>query len=106
MPRVPRNYLEGRLFHITSHGVSTTLIFRDDADRWRFLWQLDEVTTRFGWRIIAWCLMGTHYHLVVEADQPTMTLALHRLNGLYAMYFNRRHKRSRPLFGDPFSSWI
>jgi putative transposase len=107
MPRRPRNLLrDHRLFHVTSRGVDGSFIFRDELDRGRFLWQLQEVSERFGWRVIAWCLMGTHYHLVIEADQEQMTLAVHRLNCLYAMYVNRRHDRRGHLFENRFSSWV
>jgi REP element-mobilizing transposase RayT len=56
--------------------------------------------------VIAWCLMSTHYHLVVEAKREQMSLAAHRLNSLYAMYFNRRHDRRGHLFENRFSSWV
>jgi REP-associated tyrosine transposase len=59
MPRAPRKRLEGRLFHVTTKGVAKARIFRDDEDRERFLWQLGEVSNRCGWRVVAWCLMGT-----------------------------------------------
>ena len=45
----------------------------------------------FGWRLHAWCLMGTHYHLLVEAPRERLSHGMHRLNGLYAQRFNRRH---------------
>jgi putative transposase len=106
MPRRPRSSLEGTVFHIVCRGVAGQLIFDDDFDRRRFVWQLNEVSERFGWRVIAWCLMGTHFHLVVECDVEQLSLALHRLNCLYAMYFNRRHKRRGHLFENRFSSWV
>ena len=106
MPRRPRNALEGRLFHITLRGVAEEHIFLDDQDRRRFIWQLEEVTKRWGWRVVCWCLMGTHVHLVVEADREQMSLAVHRLACLYAMYFNRRHGRRGHLFENRFSCWV
>lgn len=57
MPRRPRQNLEGTVFHVVSRGVAGQLIFEDDFDRSRFVWQLNEVSERFGWRVIAWCLM-------------------------------------------------
>ena len=106
MPRRPRQNLEGTVFHVVSRGVAGQLIFEDDFDRSRFVWQLNEVSERFGWRVIAWCLMGTHFHLVVECDLEQLSLAVHRLNCLYAMYFNRRHNRRGHLFENRFSSWV
>jgi REP-associated tyrosine transposase len=107
MPRRPRKLLhEGRLFHITARGVAGSMIFTDDFDRRRFVMYLEDVSESWGWRVISWCLMGTHYHLVVEATQEQMSLAVHRLRCLYAMYFNRRHERRGHLFENRFSATL
>ncbi|MDP9317716.1 MAG: transposase [Actinomycetota bacterium] len=106
MPRRARRTLEGRLFHVTLKGVAGQNIVLDDSDRLRFIWQLEEVTKRFGWRVVCWCLMDTHFHVVIEADQKQMSVAMHRLACLYAMYFNKRHERRGHLFENRFSSWI
>jgi putative transposase len=106
MARRARRTLEGRLFHVTLRGVAGQDIVLDDADRLRFVWQLEEVTKRFSWRVVCWCLMNTHFHLVIEADVEQMSIALHRLACLYAMYFNKRRERRGHLFENRFSSWI
>jgi REP element-mobilizing transposase RayT len=87
-------------------AVARERIFVDDTDRSRFLWQLEEVTRRWGWRVVCWCLLGTHFHLVIEAEREQMSIAVHRLACLYAMYFNRRHERRGHLFENRFSSWM
>ena len=106
MPRRPRKHLPGRLFHVTARGVAGSTIFVDDEDRRRFLLYLEQTTRMWKWRVRAWCLMGTHYHLVVEATPEQMSHATHRLGCLYAMYFNRRHDRRGHLFENRFSSWV
>ncbi len=106
MPRRPRRHLPDGVFHIASRGVAGSLIFTDDDDRHRFSLLLDQVSELWAWRPIAWCLMGTHYHLVVQSRREQMSHAVHRLNCLYAMYFNRRHDRRGHLFENRFSSWV
>jgi putative transposase len=106
VPRRPRRQLPNGFFHITARGVGGAVIFTDDLDRRRFVLLLAQVSELWGWRVIAWCLMGTHYHLVVEAKREQMSHAVHRLNGLYAQSFNRRHERRGHLFENRFSSWV
>ena len=108
MPRRPRNQLrEGRIFHVTARGVDRAAIFRDDADRRAFLRLLADCVRRFRWRCHAFCLMGNHYHLVVEPPALSeLSAGLHRLNGVYAQQFNRKHARSGHLFGERFASWL
>lgn len=106
MPRRPRRNLPSGYFHITSRGVAGEAIFRDDLDRRRFVLLLEQTSALWSWRLITWCLMGTHYHLVVESKREQMSRAVHRLNGLHAQAFNRRHLRRGHLFEGRFSSWV
>ena len=41
-------------------------------------------TSRSSWIRRALCLMGTHYHLLVETPEPNLSAGMHQLNGLYA----------------------
>lgn len=68
----------------------------------RFLAILDQATTRFGWRCLAYCLMTNHYHLVVQMREPVASRALHHLNGNYARWFNRRYGFRGHLFQRRF----
>ncbi len=108
MARRPRNLLrDGRFFHVTARGVNRAAIFRDDADRRAFLALLGDCVARSGWRCHAFCLMSNHYHLVVETPTlSALSAGMHRLNGVYAQQFNRKHGRSGHLFGDRFASWL
>jgi putative transposase len=106
MARMLRRDLPDGIYHVTARGVAHASIFRDDRDRAGFLGILAEVVDRYAWRCHAFCLMGTHYHLVVETTRAQLSAGLQRLNGTYAQRFNRRHGRSGHLFGARFSSWL
>jgi putative transposase len=106
VPRSPRCNLPDGFFQVTARGVAGALIFVDDHDRQAFFLLQQQVSELWGWRVHAWCQMGTHYHLVVEAKREQMSYAVHRLNGLYAQRFNRRHERRGHLFENRFSSWV
>ncbi|MBD0347962.1 MAG: transposase [Thermoleophilia bacterium] len=108
MPRLPRRELlpQHGFFHITARGVAEEAIFRDDADRVVFLALLGGTVGRFHWRSHSFCLMSTHYHLVIEAQRALLSAGLHRLNGIYAQHFNRRHGRRGHLFADRFAAWL
>lgn len=107
MPRVPRSALpEAGYFHVTARGAGRIAIVRDDDDRRRFLQLLASAGKRVGWQVYAYCLMDTHYHVVVEAERDALSRALHRVNGVYAQGFNRRHGRWGHLFGERFAAWV
>ena len=67
-----------------------------------FLGILDRVVRRYGWRIHASCLMGNHYHLVVETPTLTLSAGMRDLNGDYARGYNHRHGSSDHVFGSRF----
>ena len=104
MPRPPRPQIPGASHHVTARGVDGCTIYRDDRDRLAFLERLDDVVTRFGWRLLAYCLMTNHYHLVVRTPWPTLSRGVQRLNGMHAQRFNQRHHRTGHLFGARFAA--
>ncbi len=105
MPRRPRSLLPAvGVFHVTVRGVERRSIYLDDDDRRGFMRLLHEVVRRFGWKCHAYCLMGNHYHLVVETELESLSAGQHRLNGLYAQGFNERHDRVGHLFQGRFGA--
>lgn len=93
MARPLRLEFEGALYHVMSRGNARADIFLDDTDRTAFLANLGRVAKRFDWRLWAWCLMGNHYHLLVETLRPTLSRGMRQVNGIYTQAFNRRHGR-------------
>jgi REP element-mobilizing transposase RayT len=106
MARQPRNELPDGVFHVTAHSVFGLELFTDDRDRYVFLWLLGEVTERFPIRCLAYCVMGAHYHVLLEGTTADLAAAMRRLNGRYARYFNERHNRSGHLFAERYSARV
>ena len=73
MARPLRIEYPGALYHVTSCGDRHEAIFDDDQDRTAFLNFLGEVISRFRWRCHTYCLMGNHYHLMIETPQGNLT---------------------------------
>ena len=91
---------------MTSRGVAGLPIFVGDNDRLDFLSLLKGIAHASAWTCHAYCLMTTHYHVVVEATRERVSSGMHQLNGRYAMLFNRRHSRRGHLFESRFSAWV
>jgi REP element-mobilizing transposase RayT len=90
---------EGAIYHVMNRGDRREPIFRDDADRKRFLETLGEACAKTDWQVHALCLMGNHFHLVVETPKGNLVAGMKWFLGTYTSRFNRRHK----LFGHLFS---
>jgi putative transposase len=104
--RVRRRELPDGYFHLTARSVAESHLFRDVSDRAMFVSLLTRAPSRFGVTLHAYCLMGTHYHAVVEGATERLSPAVQWFQGHYAREFNARHGRRGALFAERFSSWV
>jgi putative transposase len=93
MARPLRVEFPGGLYHVTARGNGRLAIFVDDSDRERFLAILAAVVGRYRVLCHGYCLMGNHYHLLLETPEANLSRAMRQLNGVYSQSFNRRHGR-------------
>ena len=104
MSRPLRIEFPGALYHVTSRGDRREPIYRDDADRLAHLDVLAHALSRFDAQVVAYCLMGNHYHLVLHTSQPNLSRLMRQLNGVYTQHFNRRHGLVGHLFQGRFKA--
>lgn len=93
-------------YHLMSRGDRREAIFRDRADRERFLQLLGKACGKTGWQVHAYCLMSNHWHAVVETPQPNLALGMGWLLGTYTQSFNRRHRQWGHLFGGRYKAQL
>ena len=98
MSRPLRIEFAGALYHVTARGDRREPIYEDDADRRAFLDVFGAVSEDFNWLSYAYCLMGNHYHLVIETPDGNLAKGMRQLNGVYTQHSNRRHGRVGHLF--------
>lgn len=91
MTRQLRLEYPGAVYHLLSRGDRRNAIYRDDVDRSIFLDLLAKEVVQQRWRIHAYCLMGNHYHLLIETPDANLVAGMRRLNGVYTQVFNKRH---------------
>jgi len=107
-------------YHVYFRGGNRGRIFRDEADYEKMLklferyLSLAEVKNSAGisfpnyynrLELVAFCLMPNHVHLLIyQRQQHAMTEFMRGLLTSYSMYFNKRHKRSGPLFESRYKA--
>jgi REP element-mobilizing transposase RayT len=102
VPRRPRIEAAGAIYHVTARGNAGAAIFDDDLDRLNLLHLLGRVVRDLRWRCFAYCLMGNHYHLLVQTREPNLSKGMHLLQSAYVRRFNKRHDRAGHVFGRRF----
>jgi len=106
MPRKLRIEYPGAIYHVINRGDRREDIFRDDADRTRFLETLGQACRKTGWRVLAYCLMSNHFHLVIETPQANLVAGMKWLLGVYTKRFNIRHKWCGHLFAGRYKALV
>jgi REP element-mobilizing transposase RayT len=81
-----------------NRGAVRQAVFLNDADYKMFLEVVKETSRFFSIRIIGFCLMPNHYHLLVQTPKANLSRAMRHLNGVYTQRFNRVHKKDGSLF--------
>lgn len=92
MPRHPRLFLPGAIYHVYCRVARGEFVFDDHDEASEFIERLRSVRDLDGWTIFAWCLMGNHYHLVLKTTEIDLWRSMARLQGSFSRDYNRRHR--------------
>jgi putative transposase len=106
MARKPRVEAPGAIHHVVTRGVGDRPIVRDDIDRMSFVHRLARAVELHGWRCWAYCLMDTHFHLVIQTPEPNLGVGMKWLKATHTQDFHHRHESRDHLFGGRYFSEI
>ena len=88
--------------HLTQRGTGRQVVFYTRRDRSVYLRLLKENGQRARFRVLAYCLMSNHIHLVaVPEEEDSLAVALRRTHGRYAQYLNARCDCGAGLCDEP-----
>jgi REP element-mobilizing transposase RayT len=104
MPKAPRGYISSGVYHVTTRTAGPIRMFVDDVDRTQYCSILERTLRRQLWTCWAFCLMPTHFHLLLDVPEESLQPGMQSLNWAYARYFNSRHGRKGHLVGDRYGS--
>ena len=90
MPRAARKLSESGFYHVVLYANGRQSLFEDDADRRAFLGFLVEAARRYDVRVLAWCLMSNHVHMLLEDPEGCLGETMRSLETSYAQRFNSR----------------
>ncbi len=98
MGRKPRIHFAGAIYHAYSRGVDRRAIVIDDADRRVFINMMHRRVNGAGAALLAYCLMGNHFHMAIKVGTTPLSSIMQRLLTGYCKYFNAKYKRTGHLF--------
>lgn len=104
MARKPRIEIQG-YYHVINRGVEQRIVFYQKEDFEYFIELLAQGCQKFNIVLHNYCLMSNHYHLLIELKDENLSKFMRYLNATYAIYFNKKYKRSGHLWQGRFKSW-
>ena len=90
MGHPPRLVRPGDLFHSFNRTIGHRTLVDDDVDGRGFLALIANLVHRDEIRVRSFCVMMTHFHILLESVNGCLGDAMQRLEGIYARGFNRR----------------
>ncbi len=96
---------EAGFHHILNRGVNRQVIFNSSKDKDRFLEIVCDVALHYDFKIHSYVLMNNHYHILLENKRENLSHGMRQINSTYAIYYNKKYKRTGHLWQDRFKSW-
>jgi putative transposase len=104
MPRQPRIEYPNAIHHVIQRGNKRWPVFERPDDRRVYLSILREEARRHGWRVLTYCLLPNHVHLLIHTPQPTLARGMGRANTRYALAYNNSRGLSGHVFQGRFKN--
>ena len=106
MPRAARIHVPGHVFHVISRCMNREFLIEGETERRRYLAQLAKGLSKTDAKVLAWCVMSSHVHLVLRSGEDPLWRLMKRVNSGYATWRNRRSGRLGPVFADRYRSLL
>ena len=104
MPRTSRKKSESGIYHIMLRGINRQKVFMDEDDYEKFLQIIKDCKAISGFKLMAYCLMGNHLHLLMKEEKEELSQIFKRIGVRYVLWFNNKYGRAGHLFQDRFKS--
>ena len=90
--------------HVMNRARRGANLFVVKADYQQFIDLLEDTADLFKVNVAAFCLMPTHYHLMVQTPDANLSRCMRHLNGVYTQRYNVGHGSDGTLFRGRYKS--
>ena len=104
MPRRPREFVEGAVYHVYNRCARGAEPFAKRKAAERFVDTLARARDRDGLTILAWCLLSNHYHLAVRAGAVPLARTMGFVQQRFGQDYNRRTGAAGPLWQSRYKA--
>ena len=104
MPTRPRKISSLGIYHVIYRGVNKQCIFEDAEDFNMFLAVLRKFQPICGYKILAYCLMSNHIHLIIKKGEMSLGRIFQHIAPSFVYWYNKKYERVGSLFQSRYGS--
>lgn len=104
LSRQPRIHTPNTIHHVIVRGNNRQQIFYGEEYFKRFLEIIAESAIKFDHKIMAYCLMTNHIHLIIKINHASLSDVMQNINYRYARWVNKKQNRVGHLFQSRYWS--
>ena len=105
MPRFSRGSIKTSYVHVMTQGINKSYIFDNPEDIKYYIKIMYKLLNEHSLKIIAYCIMNNHTHMLIHAEKiEELSKYMQRLNGRYALYYNKKYDKVGYVFRDRYRS--
>lgn len=97
---------EGALHHAMNRGYNGNNIFNEDSNKELFLDLIKKYSDCLRIRVLAYCIMNNHYHLIFQNTSGRMSDFFKQINGQFGSLYRMKKGGKGYVFQDRYKSMI
>ncbi|MGN0483396.1 MAG: transposase [Lachnospiraceae bacterium] len=101
-----RKWYKNARYHVMARSVRSLPLYKDEEDYEIFFMMLQETMEKYPFIIHSYCLMTTHFHMLITTVNDEIWKIMSRLMQNYAMYFNRKYGTRGHVFDSRYVSCL
>lgn len=107
MPRAGRVVADNEVYHVLNRGNGRAEVFHEPVDFAAFVTLIGEAKERFPVKVLAYCLMSNHFHLLVQPQRgEDLSKWMQWLMTSHVRRYHRHYGTSGHLWQGRFKSFI
>lgn len=105
MPRIARKGLGTSFFHVIVQGINKEYVFYKNEHIEKYLELINKHIENYDIELLSYCIMNNHAHLLIYSENTKeMAKFMHKINCIYAQYYNKMENRVGVLFRNRYVS--
>lgn len=99
MSRIARQDLQTQFLHVITQGINKEYIFDKEEYIKKYLNLMQTYNKEYKISILSYCIMNNHTHMLIHtSDIAELAKFMHKVNGVYAQYYNKMQERCGVVF--------